>query len=141
MAKNGNIHPSRIFKSPDELQKAWEGYKSSLKERAKQWPKVQYVGKEGNKETDYPKLPFTMDGFEVYCYDNHGMVGQYFDNKDGLYADFVTITTRIRREIRDDQITGAMVGDYNSNITARLNGLKEQSEQTIKQEPRVFNVD
>lgn len=141
MAKNGNIHPSRIFKSPDELLSAWEGYKTSLKERAKQWPKVQYVGKDGTKETDYPKLPLTLDGFEVYCYDNHGCVNHYFDNKDGLYADFGTITTRIRKEIRDDQITGAMVGDYNSNITARLNGLKEQSEQTIKQEPRVFNVD
>jgi hypothetical protein len=135
------MHPTRIFKTPDELLQAWEGYKASLKERAKEWPKVQYVGKDGVRQEDYPKLPLTMDGFEVYCYNNHGCVHHYFDNKEGYYEDFGTITSRIRKEIRDDQITGAMVGDYSSNITARLNGLKEVTDTTNRTEVKILNID
>jgi hypothetical protein len=135
------MHPTRIFKSPDELLEAWEGYKASLYERAKDWAKVQYVGKDGQRVEDYPKLPLTMDGFEVFCFENHGTVEHYFRNSDGNYEDFCTICSRIRKEIRADQITGGLIGEYNASITQRLNGLKEQSEQTIKQEPRIFNVD
>ena len=141
MAKNGNIHPTRIFKTADELLDAWNKYKDSLTERAKAWKKVQYVGKDGRKEEDYPKLPLTLEGFYVFGYDNYGTIKHYFENKDGYYDDFGGVVTRVREEIRNDQITGGLLGEYNSNITARLNGLKEQSEQLIKQEPRIFNVD
>jgi hypothetical protein len=37
---------------------------------------------------------------------------------------------RIKEEIRNDQIEGAIVGQYNNNIVARLNGLKENSDVT-----------
>jgi hypothetical protein len=126
------MHPTRIFKSPDELLKAWEGYKASLIEEAKKWPKVQYVGKDGMRVEDYPKLPLTLDSFEVYCYENHGCVNQYFANKDGLYDDFVTLTTRIRMECRADQITGGALKVYDQRIVASLNGLRDhiQNENT-----------
>ena len=52
MAKNGNIHPTRIFRSPDELELAWQAYKDHLIEEAHKWPKVQYVGKEGERVED-----------------------------------------------------------------------------------------
>ena len=32
MAKNGSVHPSRIFKTTEALAKAWSEYKESLKE-------------------------------------------------------------------------------------------------------------
>lgn len=126
------MHPTRIFKTPEELEKAWTGYKDSLIERAKQWPKVQYVGKDGTKQTDYPKMPLTMSGFEVFCYNNYGCVHHYFDNRDELYNDFGTICSRIKQEIKDDQITGGLLNMYNASITQRLNGLKELSETEHK---------
>ena len=131
------MHPTRIFKTPDELLKAWEEYKASLIEEAKKWPRVQYVGKDGNKETDYPKLPLTLEGFNVWSFKNHGLVKQYFLNQDGLYNDFITICSHIREEIRHDQITGGMLGEYNPSITQRLNGLTEktQTEVTFEQSP------
>lgn len=132
------MHPTRIFKSPDELAKAWSEYKDSLTDEAKQWPKVQYVGKDGLRVEDYPKMPLTLEGFEVWCYEHYGCVGQYFDNKDGLYGDFVAICSRIKREIRADQIKGGLLGAYNASITQRLNGLKEQTDTTVRQEQPLF---
>lgn len=122
------MHPTRIFKSPDELGDAWNEYKEHLITEAKLWPKVQYVGKDGERQEDYPKLPLIMDGFEVFCYNNYGCVNQYFDNKQGYYSEFVTICTRIKQEIRNDQITGGMLNMYNTSITQRLNNLKETTE-------------
>jgi len=55
----------------------------------------QYVGKEGQRMTDAMKLPYTMDGFEVFCYNNYGCVEQYFKNKDGYYTEFVPICSHI----------------------------------------------
>ena len=126
MAKNGNIHPRRIFKSPDELELAWTLYKENLKEEASEWFRVQYVGKESQRMEDVYKLPYTMDGFEVFCYKNYGEVEQYFRNKDGYYTDFVTICSHIKKEIRSNQITGGLLGVYNSSITQRLNGLTDK---------------
>lgn len=130
------MHPSRIFKTPEELEIVWTSYKESLKQEALEWIKVQYVGKDGDRREDPMKLPYTMEGFEVYCYNNHGCVNQYFDNKDGYYGDFVTICSHIKKEIRANQITGGLLGIYNPSITQRLNGLAEKSEVTeIKEQP------
>lgn len=126
------MHPTRIFKNEAALQKAWEGYKKHLEKEAEKWLKVQYVGKDGERVTDKMKVPMTLEGFERYCYENHGCVSQYFDNQDKLYNDFIAICSRIRREIREDQIVGGLLGVYNPSITQRLNGLKEHSETEIK---------
>lgn len=123
------MHPSRIFKSPEDLKKAFNEYKDDLKKQESEWTKVQYVGKEGDRVEDELKLPLTMEGFELFCYDNYGCVEQYFKNQDNYYEDFIPICSRIRKEIRNNQITGGMLGLFNTSITQRLNNLKEQIEQ------------
>ena len=127
------MHPTRIFKTPEELYAAFEGYKKDLDEKAKEWLKVQYVGKDGDRVTDKYKLPYTLEGFERYCYDNHGVVEQYFKNQDGLYDDFIPVCLRVKNEIRENQILGGLLGVYNPSITQRLNGLtdKTSSEHNI----------
>lgn len=142
MAKNGNIHPTRIFKSPNELLTTWNEYKAELKEKSKEWPKVQYVGKDGTRKEDYPVLPVTLEGLFRYCWENNiGTIEQYFTNKDGYYEDFVSICSRIKTEIREQQITGGMIGAYNPSITQRLNGLVEKTENNIKIEQPLFGDD
>lgn len=135
------MHPTRIFKSPDELEHAWTLYKESLREEALEWVKVQYVGKEGERVTDPLKLPYTMEGFEVFCYKNFGTVEQYFKNKDEYYTDFVPICSYIKKEIRSNQITGGLLGVYNPSITQRLNSLVDKSEVTEKREQPLFGED
>jgi hypothetical protein len=129
------MHPTRIFKTPDELLKAWEEYKSMLIEQAKEWPRIQYVGKDGERVEDYPKLPLVKDGFQVWCFKNYGTVEHYFRNTDGYYEEFCTICSHISKEIKADQITGGMLGVYNASITQRLNGLTDKSEVVHKEQP------
>ena len=130
------MHPTRIFKSPDELKLAWKAYKDDLEEQSGQWLKVQYVGKDGDRVTDGYKLPYTMEGFEVFCYNNYGTVEQYFKNKDDYYNDFVPICSHIKKEIRANQITGGLLGVYNPSITQRLNNLAEHNvNENVQRQP------
>jgi len=124
------MHPTRIFKSAHELELAWQAYKDDLIIQGEEWLKVQYVGKDGIRMTDTMKLPYTMDGFEVFCYNNYGCVEQYFKNKDGYYDDFVPICSHIKKEIRSNQITGGLLGVYNPSITQRLNNLSDNTDIT-----------
>jgi hypothetical protein len=130
------MHPTRIFKSPEELHKAWEGYREWLQEEeALRWPKVQYVGKDGKRVEDYPVMPLTLEGFKRYCRMHHGEVEHYFSNTEGYYDEFCGICSRIREEIRESQITGGLLGAYNSSITQRLNGLVERTQVEVKEQP------
>jgi len=126
-----NMHPTRIFKSPDELEHAWTLYKESLKVEALEWIKISYVGKEAQRMEDPFKLPYTFEGFSVFCYKNFGNVKQYFNNPDGIYNEFITICSHIKEEIRSNQITGGLLGVYNPSITQRLNSLVEKSETKV----------
>jgi len=136
------MHPTRIFKTPEELEKVWNEYKADLKEKGKQWEKIQYVGKDGCRVTDYPKLPLTFEGLKRYCFDKKiGTVEHYFVNKDGYYDEFGSICSHIKNEIREDQVTGGMMGFYNPSITQRLNNLKEQSEVSSTHNIQLLNID
>lgn len=133
------MHPTRLFKKPEELEKVFKSYKEDLKQKAKQWEKIQYVGKDGSKKTDYPKLPLTLEGLKRYCWDEKiGNIEQYFLNQGSLYNDFIGICSRIKNEIREDQIQGGLLGFYNPSITQRLNGLVEKSEVNAKIEQPLF---
>lgn len=132
------MHPTRIFKKPDELEIAWQSYVDDLKQKENEWQKVQYVGRDGERKTDNFKLPYTMEGFEVFCYKNYGCIEQYFKNQGGLYEDFIPICSHIKKMIRENQITGGLLGVYNPSITQRLNNLKEQTESTVKTEQPLF---
>ena len=134
------VHPNRSLKSVEELEILWENYKISLEEESKKWGVIQYVGRDGERVEDYPKLPMTFEGFSVFCYHKVRNLRDYFDNGEGWFVEFVEVCTRIRAEIRNDQITGGLLGKYNPSITQRLNNLKEAVEQTVNIEPRVFNI-
>jgi hypothetical protein len=49
-----------------------------------------------------------------------------------MYDDFCEVCTRIKNEIREDQITGGILSFYNPSITQRLNNLVEKSEVKIE---------
>lgn len=128
MPKNGNIHPTRIFKTPEDLEKAFNEYKADLKKQSKEWLNVQYVGKDGIRKTEPQKVPMTLEGFKRYCRENYGDIHNYFENSDGYYEDFKGICSHAREEIRENQIIGGLLGFYNPSITQRLNGLTDKKE-------------
>lgn len=128
MAQRGR---PRIFNNELELSKAFEEYKESLAVESKKWGKVQYVGKDGTRMEDYPKLPLTLEGFYIYSRKHYGDIRAYFMNTDEAYTAFSSICHAIKEEIRNDQITGGLLGFYNPSITQRLNNLKEATTQEI----------
>lgn len=82
--------------------------------------------------------PLTLEGFEMYCFEN-GIISDlshYFCNLGNRYSDYVAVCSRIRKAIREDQITGGMAGIYNPSITQRLNNLVERTEvKEVKEQP------
>lgn len=127
MAKVGR---PRNLDSPEQLFELFIRYKEDVKAN----PRIKSVfgGKEFEERAEPLERPLTMEGFEVFCWDEVGQVEQYFKNIDKRYEEFIPICSRIRKEIRRDQIEGGMVGQYNPSITQRLNGLKEQTESESK---------
>lgn len=89
-----------------------------------------YVGKDADRVMRQKPRPLTMEGFENWCEDK-GVIkdlGDYFENRNKKYNEFSAICSRIKREIRQDQIEGGMTGIYNPSITQRLNGLVDKKE-------------
>tara|TARA_R110000796_G_scaffold91360_2_gene195453 strand:+ start:312 stop:719 length:408 start_codon:yes stop_codon:yes gene_type:complete len=83
------------------------------------------------------RRPLTMEGFENFVA-NEGLnesLEHYFANSNDKYAAYCTICTRIRKNIRQDQIEGGMTGIYNTSITQRLNNLTEKHEVTHREQP------
>lgn len=125
----------KYIETPEKLLEYFNGYKKEVKSN----PRTNhvFVGKDAVSERQELERPLTMEGFEVYCFEKGYIndLGDYFSNKNDKYSDYSTICLYIKKIIRDDQITGGMVGQYNASITQRLNGLKDQIEQTNIEQP------
>jgi hypothetical protein len=132
---------TKNIKTPEILWELFIEYRDEVKSNPRK--KHVFVGKDGNSDFEQLERPLTMEGFENFCFEKNVIndLGNYFANSNDAYSDYSTICSRIRQNIRQDQIEGGMVGQYNPSITQRLNGLKESQEVEIKQEPRVFNID
>lgn len=121
----------KYIETPEKMWEYFEAYAIETKENPRY--KIEYVGKEGERVKTPLERPLTIEGFELWMAKNEIIMdlSQYFANTDGRYTEYQTICTRIRKAVRNDQIEGGMVGQYNASITQRLNGLKEQTETDI----------
>lgn len=138
MAKVGR--PLAI-ETPDEM---WELFQS-YREWAKSNPFLvqDYVGKDAEMVWREKERPLTLTGFSAWLYDQGVIkdVGHYFSNQNGDYTDFLGIISRIRSVIQGDQIDGGLSNVYNSNLTARLNGLADKQENKVTVEAPLFGDD
>ena len=109
--------------TPEELWNLFIKYKTECKDN----PRYSYeIAKNGDVIPKPLERPLTLEGFILFCYDIVGCVEQYFTNINGAYPQFLSICSRIKQEIRRDQIEGGMVGQYNPSITQRLNNIVER---------------
>jgi len=106
----------------------FEAYRKQAKSNPRK--KMVFVGRDGVRDYEELETPLTYDGFQAFGYENKLTVHHYFDNPEGAYDDYREVCTRIKQVIRDDQIIGGMVGQYNASITQRLNGLADKKEQS-----------
>jgi hypothetical protein len=127
---------TKLIETPEKLWELFIEYKNDVKSN----PRVKhvFVGKDGNSDYERLERPLTMEGFECFVYDKglNSELSHYFANYEGRYSDYVAICTRVKNSIRHDQIEGGMVGQYNTSITQRLNGLTDKQEiKTIQEQP------
>jgi hypothetical protein len=129
----------KYIETPEKMWELFEAYRKDVKDNPRYV--FDYVGKDGTEVRKPLERPLTMEGFKCYVWDVEGFtIEQYFTNPEGVYDEYIGICSRIRETIRRDQIEGGMVGQYNPSITQRLNGLVDKQENTIKGEPRIFNL-
>jgi len=118
------------IESPEIL---W-GYFLQYKKLVKSSPILvkDWVGKDADQVYKEKEKPLTIEGFENYLEDEDvsNKLSHYFANTNNAYTEFLTICSRIKRNVRQDQIEGGMVGIYNPSITQRLNSLVEKTENT-----------
>ena len=130
---------TKYIETPEKMWELFLAYRKDVKDN----PRTirEFHGRDGEERVKPLERPLTIEGFKNYCYNLVGDITAYLVNRDDNYSDYSTICSRIKEEIRQDQIEGGMVGQYNSSITQRLNGLVDKKETEIKGEPRIFNLE
>jgi hypothetical protein len=109
----------------------FEAYRAGVKSNPRL--KTVFPGKDAIPQWEPLERPLTLEGFENWCADAGIIDGleHYFANTKGNYSDYLSICSRIKRVIRQDQIEGGMVGQYNASITQRLNSLVDKQENQV----------
>jgi hypothetical protein len=125
---------NKYIETPERMWELFTLYKKEVKKNpiiVKDW-----VGKDATDVYREKEKPLTMVGFECFVCDNTDItypdLTNYFENRDNAYTNFVPITSRIKAEIKNDQINGGMTMIYSQNLTARLNGLVDKKETEVK---------
>jgi hypothetical protein len=129
----------KYIETPEKLLELFDSYRLEVKSN----PRYKYMLSQKTAEMIAEPLerPLTYEGFSVYCFHKIGSIKHYFENRDDSYTNYVPICKMIKETIRLDQIEGGMVGQYNSSITQRLNGLTEKTESVVSTSINVLNLD
>ena len=119
---------TKLIETPEKLMEIFEEYRAYTLDN----PRYKWVLSQKTAEmvAEPLRVPLTNEGFEIFCYKNYSDCHHYFDNTDNRYSEYRTVCSHIKKEIRNDQITGGMVGQFNPSITQRLNSLKEHTDVT-----------
>lgn len=86
----------------------------------------------GNNKTEgrggKVERPLTLQGFMAFV--GLGYTWSDFKTRYGEKEGFAVVITRVETAVRSQQIEGGLAGVYNSNLTARLNGLTDKQDVT-----------
>ena len=120
----------RKYEKPDDLWPVFEQYrdKTAKETIAVNAKKTRYKGVDGekNEAVNVPK-PLTLFGFMMFA----GISNWHrFREIRAEEEDWIDCLDMIETIVKENQISGSLVGMYNPYLTARLNGLAEKQEVT-----------
>ena len=120
------------FKTPEELQEKAEGYFEycnthpievwQRKAAAANRSAKNGSGVKSDEGTMYIRRPYTLDGLGLWV----GIANWRDFRANHANDGFSTVIRTLEARVRDQQVSGAVVGMYNANLVARLNGIAEQ---------------
>jgi hypothetical protein len=118
---------NKYIETPEDLLFLWDEYKKQVG-----FDTIEQATPKGEIVRLSIQKPLLRSGFEAFVYRVKGFnVCQYLDNQDKAYTDYLGVITCIRREWETDQVSGTLTGKYKApNLTARLNGIKDNSDVT-----------
>lgn len=119
----------RKYQNADQLRNAAKSYFTWCDNNPIRGARVVKTKKATDKNIGDELLPrpYTFEGLSLHIGINDYL--QFVrDNKER--EGFAEVFAWIKNTIRDNQISGGMVGIYNPNLTARLNGIAEQMQTT-----------
>ncbi len=125
---------SKQFASPEEFWQAFLEYVEYAQKNPWQTNEAIKSGPGAGTIIQIPTArPLTRSGFASYL----GMTWKGVESygKEESYKDFFPVFTRAMQIIDTQQLEGAMVGAFNANIVARVQGLKEQTDHTTDGQP------
>ncbi len=120
----------KYIESPEKMWELFVAYKAEVVNT----PILiqDFVGKDGEEVYRKKPRPLTMEGFECFVMNNTDInypdLTEYFEGSNESYKEYFPITSRIKKEIRTHQVEGGMAMIYSQNLTARLNGLTEKTD-------------
>jgi hypothetical protein len=116
----------KYIETPERLYELFEEYKVWAK--ANPFVVVDWVGAKAVEVERKKERPLSVFGFYTFGYTRNVTVQNYFMNRNEAYGDYEEVVNKIKNEIKGEQIEGGMAGVYNAQITARLNGLVEKTQ-------------
>jgi hypothetical protein len=118
---------NKYIESPKAFWELFINYKQSISDTPFLVP--DWVGKDAIKVKREHMKVMTMEGFECFVMDNTEItypdLTEYFEGKNESYKDYFPISSRVKREIRRDQIEKGLSGLANPSITQRITALAE----------------
>lgn len=114
-----------------------EEWEQKLKEyfefmKTQTWTKYEAI-KSGDRAGELiaipTQTPMTRHNLCIFAGISEETLRNYASNKEG-YENHFEVTIHALQIIDNNQIEGALVGTYNNNLVARLQGIKEQTDHT-----------
>lgn len=108
------------------------------RQAGKPWLKKDYKGKDAIEVEIPTSAPFLWSGLDDYLFEK-GVISSLKDYKtgarnheykEGAYAAYSEVIRVIGDIMTSQKLEGAMVGAYNPNLVARLEGLQDKTETT-----------
>ncbi|MCY4781695.1 hypothetical protein ORI89_18740 [Sphingobacterium sp. UT-1RO-CII-1] len=128
--------------TPDDIWQLWTDFVIWAKDN----PKLIFqLSQKLGKAVQVPvERPLVLEEFYTWVDATHNRtIHHYFNEQDERYKEYLGVITRIKNHRYSDVAVGALVGQYNSNVSVRILGLadKVEAKQEIKQEVREAKPD
>lgn len=118
----------KIFATPEDLWEAAQEYFKWAEENPLYKNDSIRQGVRAGELIQTPvDRPLTIEGMCIFFGCTSETFQNYASNSEE-YKDFFPITSQIKEIIRDQKLTGAVVGNYKENIVARLLGMADKQE-------------